>query len=537
MPEQDSSDNKQRPTATPEQQALKSTDAHEIVNANAARLSSVEQKRTNASDGSLRDRQRRIEEQDESIQIEGLGAKADRKTRLTEKDLLKAEAAAKLEGQPQSDKVKLADPLDGRPIIELTPEQLNKKTFSLAVEYQEGRTPSQMIADFSRAAIRRLTDPTEQKAYFQAQIDKVCGIYAGLDIAKEDTKKAAVVAWTVLTDGTVANFLKHKDAINEPLFRTIGSTLDVMARDPHAVDHALNHLGREIIKANDWYNSLPPHEQGKVIGKAMFALVNPEGSTAAGESALTITKSFTAPMRQAVTEQVEMLAARSFELSATAPEKAYQLKQLLQESVRSLRLSPVEMEAAGIPRGYFDGMPPVKQARMPEQNFAMSKADDLGNELPKVDSAFRGDHDPYSPLHPKGWRKSHITESGDLTPANPAGEWNGKEVTVGHHLDGGWNTAMKGNSPFTSFSANDGVIAKYGGGNGIILRVLALKEAILLDKLQGVKIIELAELLEQIENSNLSKMAKTKHRAWAIRDNEVLVRGVIPAEFITVVKN
>jgi hypothetical protein len=31
-------------------------------------------------------------------------------------------------------------------------------------------------------------------------------------------------------------------------------------------------------------------------------------------------------------------------------------------------------------------------------------------------------------------------------------------------------------------------------------------------------------------------MAKTKHRAWAIRDNEVLVRGVLPAEFITVVK-
>ncbi len=96
---------------------------------------------------------------------------------------------------------------------------------------------------------------------------------------------------------------------------------------------------------------------------------------------------------------------------------------------------------------------------------------------------------------------------------------------------------MKGNSPFTSFSANDGVIAKYGGGNGIILRFLALKEAILLDKIQGVKIIELPELLQQIENSSLSKMAKTKHRAWAIRDNEVLVRGVLPAEFITVVKN
>jgi hypothetical protein len=89
LPEQDASDNKQRPPASPEQHALKSPDAQEVVNASAANLSAVEQKRTNASDGSLRDRQRRIEEQDESIQIMGMdGIAASRQNKVREKDFL-----------------------------------------------------------------------------------------------------------------------------------------------------------------------------------------------------------------------------------------------------------------------------------------------------------------------------------------------------------------------------------------------------------------------------------------------------------------
>jgi hypothetical protein len=78
LPEYDASYNKQKPITVPKQHALKSTDAQDVVNASAASLNSVEQKRTNASDGSLRDSQKRIEEQDESIQIQSLGAKADR---------------------------------------------------------------------------------------------------------------------------------------------------------------------------------------------------------------------------------------------------------------------------------------------------------------------------------------------------------------------------------------------------------------------------------------------------------------------------
>jgi hypothetical protein len=203
LPEKDASDSKHRPRA-PEQHALKSPDAHEVANQSAANITVIEQKRTNASDGSLRDRQRRIEEQDESIQIEGLGASADRRSKLTEKDLIKAEAAAK---QMPLDSARSSDSQDIRPIIERTPEQLNQKTYSLALEYQEGRTPSQMLADFLTAAQTRALDPEAKKLYIQGQIDKVTGIYKGLDLAKEETKSSARVAWTALNDGTAANFL------------------------------------------------------------------------------------------------------------------------------------------------------------------------------------------------------------------------------------------------------------------------------------------------------------------------------------------
>lgn len=251
MPEQDASDNKQPPRAASEQHALKSPDAHEVVNASAATLSTVEQKRTNSSDGSLRDRQRRIEEQDESIQIEGLGGRADRCSKLTEKDLIGAEAAAKPNHQTHIDLAESRDPQDNRPIVERTPEQHDRKTHSLAIEYQAGRTPSQALTDFLTAAHTRAMDPESKKHYIQGQIDKVTGIYKGLDLAKEETKSSAKVAWTALNDGTVADFLERPNSINDPMFKVVVGSLDAMARDKHAVNNALTHMGGEMLRAND----------------------------------------------------------------------------------------------------------------------------------------------------------------------------------------------------------------------------------------------------------------------------------------------
>lgn len=360
MPEQDASDNKLKPDVKPEQHALKSPDAHEVVNASAANVTAVEQKRTNASDGSLRDRQKRIEEQDESIQIEGLGASADRRSKLTEKDLIKAEAATKPNNPTRFDSSRSTDNQDTRPIVEKTPEQLDRKTHSLALEYQEGRTPSQVLSDFLTAAHTRAMDPEAKKLYIQGQIDKVTGIYRGLDLAKEETKSSARVAWTALNDGTVADFLSKPNSINDPMFKVVAGSLDAMARDKHAVNNALTHMGGEIVRANDNYNKLPDSEKGHVIGKAMFALVNPEGSTEAGQAALKVADQFATHVDKAVVDQFSHMTEQISAWSITAPEKALQGKQYLYELSKTLKLTGPELEYAGIPKGYFSELRAVE---------------------------------------------------------------------------------------------------------------------------------------------------------------------------------
>nr|MBP9093957.1 hypothetical protein [bacterium] len=342
---------------------------HEVVNPSAASLSAVEQKRTNASDGSLRDRQRRIEEQDESIQIEGLGASADRRSKLTEKDLIKAEAAAE---QIPLDSARSSDTQDTRPIIERTPEQLDRKTHSLAIEYQERRTTSQVVTDFLTAAQTRALDPEAKKLYIQGQIDKVTGIYKGLDLAKEETKSSARVAWTALNDGTAANFLSQPNAINDPMFKVVTGSLDVMARDKHAVNNALTHMGGEIIRANDSYNKLPDSEKGHVIGKAMFAMVNPEGSTETGQAALKVAEHVATHVDKAVIDQFAHMTKQISSWSVSAPEKALQGKQYLYDLSKTLKLTGPELEFAGIPKGYFSELHGVEAS----EKLIEGKADD-----------------------------------------------------------------------------------------------------------------------------------------------------------------
>ncbi|MDR3616751.1 MAG: hypothetical protein P4L53_24555 [Candidatus Obscuribacterales bacterium] len=67
---------------------LESADALKARNASGQTMSVNEKQRTNASDGSLRDKAKPIAEQDDSIQIMGMaGVAASRKNKLSEKDL------------------------------------------------------------------------------------------------------------------------------------------------------------------------------------------------------------------------------------------------------------------------------------------------------------------------------------------------------------------------------------------------------------------------------------------------------------------
>lgn len=263
-------------------------------------------------------------------------------------------------------------------VLHTPAEQTGASSYNVGLDLVVGidpRTPGEKFNDFFNAAVSRATDPKGWQTYLDGQVQKFIGIGEGLNIGKEHTKEAVAAGWKALTDGTVANFLAQPNAINEPLFKTVGGALDAMAQDPNAVNHALERLANQIQKESDHYSSLPSREQGKVIGEAAFFLFNPEGSTEGGEIALKALDTVATHVDKAVIETVQASMKLTQEMAATSPELAAKSRQLLYEHLRHLGLTQREMELAGVPRGYFDGI--KTSANQGENIYAMSKADDL----------------------------------------------------------------------------------------------------------------------------------------------------------------
>jgi hypothetical protein len=259
---------------------------------------------------------------------------------------------------------------DQRPIIDYPVEQTGSKRFELGMQYQENanvdRSPAERLRDFVQAsgknAVDFATDPKAQQAYLQGQLDKLIGIGEGLHAAKEHTKGAVSEGWNALTDGRVAEFLSRPNAINDPLFKTIGATVDAIPKDPESAHKALESLGNALMYSSDEYSGLSDREKGRVIGETMFAMVNPEGSTEAGETAIKIADKVATSVDRKVWDAVD---------SATAG--ASDLKNRATEALKSLsdggQLQPAHATAGSVGDNYF----------------AMSKADNMGKSVPKRD--------------------------------------------------------------------------------------------------------------------------------------------------------
>ncbi|MCA9233574.1 MAG: hypothetical protein KDA57_23240, partial [Planctomycetales bacterium] len=89
---------------------------------------------------------------------------------------------------------------DGRPIVDHQLEQMDKKTFSLGLTYEEGKPPPQnetmeKMSRFFQAAAHRaeafITNPDAQAKYIEEQKEKFIGIGIGLNDAKEAFKTLA----------------------------------------------------------------------------------------------------------------------------------------------------------------------------------------------------------------------------------------------------------------------------------------------------------------------------------------------------------
>ncbi|MGN7279614.1 ribonuclease YeeF family protein [Bacillus altitudinis] len=147
---------------------------------------------------------------------------------------------------------------------------------------------------------------------------------------------------------------------------------------------------------------------------------------------------------------------------------------------------------------------------------------------------YRGDSLLHSPTRPNGIGKPHISSSGDLVPASKEGLYKGREVTVTEHILGGYRKGAKSNSPYTSFTNNKNVIGNYGE-NAIELNISALRKDIQSGKLKDVVILSPKQIQKLIERDVVSSdFWKKRAINWTKRDNEYLIKGEVPSQYIKV---
>lgn len=284
-------------------------------------------------------------------------------------------------GKAKEDQAPKGSAEDTGTVTDYKPKKNNEQFFSLGMNYQEGkqddRNLGEKLGDFAAAAARRATDPQGWQTWFEGQSQKVIGIAEGLNEAKEETKTAVAAGVKALTDGTVTNFLAKPNAINEPLFKTVASVFDAVSSDPNATNKALEALGNAVMKASNDYSALPKEEQGKVIGKFAFGMVNPEGSTEGAELALKIADKVATQVDKAVMDTIAVSMKAAEKAAGQSPEMMQQAKQRLLDYLNSKGLLGQKLEYAGVPEGYFDGMQPTKNAAK-DNYMAMSSESDAG---------------------------------------------------------------------------------------------------------------------------------------------------------------
>ena len=160
------------------------------------------------------------------------------------------------------------------------------------------------------------------------------------------------------------------------------------------------------------------------------------------------------------------------------------------------------------------------------------------------DSVTRRDNDFSATTNNKDKKKSYIDEDGTLTPANPDGD-----ITVQQHVRGA--DPAKGNSQYTSTTAVDDVATttpKDYGNNTIEIDTKRLQQDIDTGKVKDDEILPpqrvQAELQGNIDKAqarydanpsptNSDKLQDAKRDLdHAVRDNECLIKGCVPSDYI-----
>lgn len=284
-------------------------------------------------------------------------------------------------GKPKEVQAPKRSAEDTGTVIDYKHRKNNDHSFSLGMNYQAGlsdqRGLGEKLSDFAAAAARRATDPTGWETWFKGEVEKIGGIAEGLNEAKEETKTAVAVGLRALTDGTVINFLAKPNAINEPLFISVATVFDAVSTNPNATNKALEALGNAVIKSSQDYSAMSEHDQGKVIGKVAFGMVNPEGSTEGAEVALRIADRVATQVDRVVMDTITVSVKAAERAAQQSPELAQQAEQRLLDYLHSKGLTGPQPEYAGVPKEYFEGMKPTRSAAK-DNYMAMGASDHQG---------------------------------------------------------------------------------------------------------------------------------------------------------------
>lgn len=211
------------------------------------------------------------------------------------------------------------------------------------------------------AATKRATDPEGWKQWIQTESEKIGGIFEGLNEAKDETKNAMAAGWKAITDGTLYEILSHPEAHALPAIEAMSHAIDTASKDPSLAVKAVEQIGNSILKASNDYTNMSNHDKGVVIGKTMFFMVNPEGSTEGAEVALKVADRVATKIDKVVMDTIEHSVKVAQSSAKNLPETALETKQILLAYLQSKGLNSAEMELAGVPKGFFDGVRPADE--------------------------------------------------------------------------------------------------------------------------------------------------------------------------------
>lgn len=171
--------------------------------------------------------------------------------------------------------------------------------------------------------------------------------------------------------------------------------------------------------------------------------VGTSGESATLKAADAVATHVDAVVMRTVQQQIKAIK----ELATSSPELVDEAKRMFYDYLHGRGLIGPELEAVGIPRGFFNQIETANEGQADyfyaasRHNRATDFQRDVARKIPPSQgeaAAFRGDDDLYSPTNQWGYRKSHITPSGDLSPADPAGIYEGRKVSITQHIHGKW---------------------------------------------------------------------------------------------------